>query len=109
MKRKSNEGQAAIRLQFNLDRDENPRLFDDLIRFKAGTKRINRLRHLAHDGLLLERSGDRCAIGGRTSSRGPDPSAAISDASNLAVHPSSSSDEFELPDDVLTATDFSEL
>lgn len=39
---------------FELTREEHPRLFDDLFRFPKGTKRINRLRTLAHDGLLLE-------------------------------------------------------
>lgn len=43
-----------IRMVFEMTREEHPRLFDDLIRFPKGTKRINRLRTLAHDGLLLE-------------------------------------------------------
>ena len=43
-----------IRLVFVLERAENPRLFDDLIRFKKGTKRINRLRTLAHEGLQAQ-------------------------------------------------------
>ncbi len=40
----------TIRMLFELDRDDDPRLYDDLIRFKKGTKRINRLRLLAHEG-----------------------------------------------------------
>ena len=43
-----------IRLVFELERDDNPRLYDDLIRFKKGTKRVNRLRTLAQEGLLAE-------------------------------------------------------
>jgi hypothetical protein len=43
-----------IRMVFDLARDDHPRLFDDLIRFQKGTKRINRLRVLAYDGLLVE-------------------------------------------------------
>ena len=43
-----------IRLVFELWRADHPRLFDDLIRFQKGTKRINRLRVLAHDGLLVQ-------------------------------------------------------
>ena len=43
-----------IRLVFVLERAENPRLYDDLIRFKKGTKRINRLRTLAHEGLQAQ-------------------------------------------------------
>ena len=43
-----------IRLEFELTRADHPRLFDDLIRFQKGTKRINRLRVLAHDGLFVQ-------------------------------------------------------
>ena len=43
-----------IRLVFELTRADHPRLFDDLIRFPKGTKRINRLRVLAYDGLLVQ-------------------------------------------------------
>ncbi len=42
----------SIRLLFELDREDDPRLYDDLIRFKKGTKRINRLRLLAHEGVI---------------------------------------------------------
>ena len=41
----------TIRLLFELERDDNPRLYDELIRFKKGTKRVNRLRTLAQKGL----------------------------------------------------------
>ncbi len=44
----------AIRLLFELDFADNPRLYEDLIRFKKGTKRINRLRFLAHEGLMAQ-------------------------------------------------------
>ena len=43
-----------IRLLFELDRADNPRRYDDLIRFKKGTKRVNRLRTLAQEGLLAQ-------------------------------------------------------
>ncbi len=43
-----------IRLVFKLERADNPRLYDDLIRFKKGAKRINRLRTLAQEGLLVQ-------------------------------------------------------
>ena len=43
-----------IRLLFELERADNPRLYDDLIRFKKGTKRVNRLRTLAQEGLLVQ-------------------------------------------------------
>ncbi len=51
-----------IRLVFELTRADHPRLYDDLIRFPKGTKRINRLRVLAYDGLLVQ-SGQYVAAG----------------------------------------------
>ena len=45
---------GPIRLLFELERADNPRLYDDLIRFKKGTKRVNRLRTLAQEGLLAQ-------------------------------------------------------
>lgn len=45
---------VPIRLVFELTRADHPRLYDDLIRFPKGTKRINRLRVLAYDGLLVQ-------------------------------------------------------
>ena len=51
-----------IRLVFELARADHPRLYDDLIRFHKGTKRVNRLRVLAYDGLLAE-SGVFAGIG----------------------------------------------
>lgn len=45
---------APIRLLFELERADNPRLYDDLTGFKKGTKRVNRLRTLAHEGLLAQ-------------------------------------------------------
>lgn len=43
-----------IRMIFEMSREEHPQLYDDLIRFPKGTKRINRLRTLAPDGLLFQ-------------------------------------------------------
>lgn len=40
----------TMRMLFELDREDDPRLYDDLVRFNKGTKRINRLRLLAHEG-----------------------------------------------------------
>lgn len=45
---------TSVRLLFEMTRDDNPRLYDDLIRFNKGTKRVNRLRFLAHEGLLAQ-------------------------------------------------------
>ena len=35
-------------------RNPHPRLYDELIRFRKGAKRVNRLRLLAYDGLLTQ-------------------------------------------------------
>ncbi len=43
-----------IRLVFELARADNPRLYDELVRFPQGAKRVNRLRVLAYDGLLTQ-------------------------------------------------------
>ena len=43
-----------IRLVFELARADHPCLYDDLIQFHKGTKRVNRLRVLAYDGLLAQ-------------------------------------------------------
>lgn len=43
-----------VRLLFEMTRDDNPRLYDDLVRFNKGTKRVNRLRFLAHEGLMAQ-------------------------------------------------------
>ena len=39
---------------FELARADNPRLYDELVRFPKGGKRVNRLRVLAYDGLLVQ-------------------------------------------------------
>ena len=46
--------QEPVRLLFEMTRDDNPRLYDDLIRFNKGTKRVDRLRFLAHEGLMAQ-------------------------------------------------------
>lgn len=50
-----------IRLVFELERADNPRLYDDLIQFKKGSKRVNRLRTLAQEGLLAQHWSPRAA------------------------------------------------
>lgn len=42
---------GSIRLLFEMSREDNPPLYDDLVRFSKGSKRVNRLRLLAHEGL----------------------------------------------------------
>ncbi|MFH1659936.1 MAG: hypothetical protein ABIG35_11560 [Pseudomonadota bacterium] len=54
---------STISLLFELDRNDNPWLYDDLIRFKKGTKRINRLRFLAHEGMVAQLASVGVAAG----------------------------------------------
>ena len=46
----------VMRMRFELERDDNPPLFDELMKFPKGTKRLNRLRTLAHEGLHAQRA-----------------------------------------------------
>ncbi|WP_114973231.1 hypothetical protein [Rhodoferax ferrireducens] len=54
MSRDQETNSEPVRLLFEMTREDNPRLYDDLIRFNKGTKRVNRLRFLAHEGLLAQ-------------------------------------------------------
>jgi len=47
--------QGVIRMRFELERADNPPLYDELMKFAKGTKRLNRLRTLAHEGLVTQR------------------------------------------------------
>lgn len=62
MSAETTQDPKPIRLVFELARADHPRLYDDLIRFHKGTKRVNRLRVLAYDGLLAQ-SGVIAGIG----------------------------------------------
>jgi hypothetical protein len=72
-----------IRLVFELSRSDHPRLYDDLIRFPKGTKRINRLRVLAYDGLLVQ--GGQFVAAGASGSIGQGQSGA-DDASSAMTN-----------------------
>jgi hypothetical protein len=54
MSTQTTQDPKPIRLVFELARADHPRLYDDLIQFHKGTKRVNRLRLLAYDGLLAQ-------------------------------------------------------
>lgn len=56
MNEKAATDDRQLRMQFELSRDDDPSLYDDLVRFKKGTKRINRLRFLAHEGMVAQMS-----------------------------------------------------
>ena len=53
--RVTTDREPVIRMRFELERDDNPPLFDELMKFAKGTKRLNRLRTLAHEGLQAQR------------------------------------------------------
>lgn len=73
----------SVRLLFELSRDDNPRLFDDLMRFNKGPKRVNRLRFLAHEGLLAQ----QCLLGMVAQLPMPALAAATLKASHSGVDP----------------------
>lgn len=47
----------TIRLSVELERADNPPLYDDLIKFPKGPRRVNRLRTLAYAGLVVQQCG----------------------------------------------------
>src|SRR5438445_12398142 len=53
--RTADRHEDVMRMRFELERDDNPPLFDELMKFPKGTKRLNRLRTLAHEGLHTQR------------------------------------------------------
>lgn len=69
--------QEPVRLLFEMTREDNPRLYDDLIRFNKGTKRVNRLRFLAHEGLLAQSWTLVPATAGGSLPRGAGPPASV--------------------------------
>jgi hypothetical protein len=44
----------TLRITFELEHADNPPLFEDLAKFPKGSRRVNRLRTLAHAGLLTQ-------------------------------------------------------
>jgi hypothetical protein len=44
----------TLRITFELDLPDNPPLYQDLIQFPKGQRRVNRLRTLAHAGLIAQ-------------------------------------------------------
>ena len=64
----ANSRKPVMRMRFELERDDNPPLFDELTKFPKGTKRLNRLRTLAHEGLHAQR-GWNVSIGSAEAKR----------------------------------------
>jgi len=44
--------EEIIRINFKLERNADPLLYDELKQFKKGSKRTTQLRSLAHDGVI---------------------------------------------------------
>ena len=63
MNARDKTAQKPVRLVFEVSRADNPRLFDELVQFPQGVKRVNRLRVLAYDGLLAQYGVFAPAIG----------------------------------------------
>jgi hypothetical protein len=49
-------GHPPIRMLFEFDRTDDPFLYDDLMRCRKGSRRANRLRLLAHEGVTWQLS-----------------------------------------------------
>lgn len=64
MNAKVQQEPRPVRLVFQLERVDNPRLYDELVQFPQGGKRVNRLRVLAYDGLLVQHGVFSLAAGG---------------------------------------------
>lgn len=73
-----------VRLVFELSRADNPRLFDELIQFPQGVKRVNRLRVLAYDGLLAQYGVFALSSAAVTA---PTPSAPVAEVTNGLFEP----------------------
>src|SRR5437660_10387155 len=53
--RTADRHEDVMRMRFESERDDNPPIFDELMKFPKGTKRLNRLRTLVHEGLHTQR------------------------------------------------------
>lgn len=47
---------ASLKITFELELADNPPLYQDLVQFPKGPRRVNRLRTLAHAGLMFQRA-----------------------------------------------------
>lgn len=73
-----------VRLVFELSRADNPRLFDELVQFPQGVKRVNRLCVLAYDGLLAQYGVFALSTGAVPA---PTPSAPVAEVTNGLFEP----------------------
>lgn len=77
----------AMRLSFELDRADNPPLYDELMCFPKGSRRVNRLRTLAHEGLMAQRAGrgDEAVAPNRQASKPPPPKRKSDEATEASL------------------------
>jgi hypothetical protein len=61
----SDQEEEIIRINFKLERNADPLLYDELKQFKKGSKRTTQLRSLAHDGVIAKWGWTRGASGTR--------------------------------------------
>lgn len=68
---------ASMRISLELERADNPPLYDELSKFPKGSKRVNRLRTLAHAGLILQQrmpaAPSLCVVENETNGIGGSP------------------------------------
>ena len=70
--------EEIIRINFKLERNADPLLYDELKQFKKGSKRTTQLRSLAHDGVIAKWGWTPGGNGTRRPDvvkAGPDPTA----------------------------------
>lgn len=77
----------TLRLVVSLERNEDPRLYDDLVAMRKGVKRAARLRLLAHDGLMLQSGIGMPAPGGHNGERRPEALGAEAKLTNQLFEP----------------------
>jgi hypothetical protein len=51
---KNDSGHPLLKMYIELDRADDPCLYDDLVRCKKGPRRVARFRLLAHDGAVSQ-------------------------------------------------------
>ncbi|WP_256081964.1 hypothetical protein [Massilia sp. YIM B04103] len=77
-----------LRINFELERADNPPLYDELARFPKGGRRVNRLRTLAHAGLLAQTAPALSDFPSTPTSKVSPETAAMSVASSELFGPS---------------------
>lgn len=64
----------TLKITFELEQTDNPPLYQDLVQFPKGTRRVNRLRTLAHAGLISQLMTSTIPLAGTPTLSGPQDS-----------------------------------